>query len=68
MEWKQAVFDLEAEVGRGLEGQVLGETLEAYFEALEELSTALEAGDSERIMVAQGALVEAAAKLVASSP
>lgn len=68
MEWKRAVFDLEVEVGRELEGQVLEETLEAYFEALEELGAALEAGDSEKTMVAQGVVVEAAAKLVAGRP
>jgi hypothetical protein len=68
IEWKRAMFDLEVEVGGELEGQMPGEMLERYFEALEALKAALEAGDFEKMMIAQEAVVEAAAEFVPATP
>lgn len=68
MEWKYAAFDLEARVGDELQGQVPEEALEAYFEAIEALKAALEAGDFEEMMIAQEAVVEAGATFVTGRP
>lgn len=68
MGWKRAVFDLEIEVGKELQGQVPEEALEAYFKALEALKAALEAGDFGEVMIAQGEVVEAATKFITGRP
>lgn len=68
MEWKHAAFELEVEIGKELQKQVPEEALEAYFEALEVLKAALEAGDFEKVMIAQGAVVEAAMKFITARP
>lgn len=68
MEWKRAMFDLEVEVGRELEGQVPKETLEAYFKALEALKVALEARDLEEVMIRQEKAVEAGTEFVTGRP
>jgi hypothetical protein len=68
VEWKYAVFDWEVEVGIELEGQVADEMLEVYFEAIEALKAALEAGGFEEVMIAQEKVVEAAARFVTGRP
>lgn len=68
VEWKRAVLDLEVETGRELQGQVSEKGLEAYFEALEVLRAALETGPMEKIMLAQGMVVEAGMEFIGSEP
>jgi hypothetical protein len=68
MEWKYAAFDLEARVGDELQGQVPEEALDAYFEAIEALKAALEAGDFEEMMIAQEAVVEAGTTFLTGRP
>lgn len=64
MEWKREIFELEAQVGEELQGQVPEEVLEAYIKAIDSLAVALEAGDLEKVMVAQESVVEAATKFI----
>jgi hypothetical protein len=64
MEWKYAIFDLEVELGKELEGQVPEEMLQAYFGAIEALNAALEAGGFAEVMIAQEKVVEAAERFL----
>jgi hypothetical protein len=64
LEWKRKIFLLEEQVGEELKGQVPGEALDNYFRAIDSLAAALEAGDLEKIMLAQESVVDAAAKFI----
>ncbi len=68
MQWKREIFELEARVGRELSGKVPNEAIEAYFEAIQRLDAALEAGDPQEVMIAQESVVEAAMKFITDMP
>ena len=66
LNWKRTIFKLETEIGKELQKQTPGKLLRAYFISLKKLKTALDAGDINKVIIAQAALVKAAAKLIAN--
>ncbi|MBU7021204.1 MAG: caspase family protein [Theionarchaea archaeon] len=64
MELKREIFELEVKVAHELEGHVPKEELEDYLRALDVLGAALDAGDLQKVMLAEESVIEAAMKLV----